>query len=91
MQNSSWFGDLNVAKSYKTKETNIYRWKTKKITNLLKINIKNEEFIENIFKKTNLLLNPTIFLTKEQINKLQNILETTFKILLNIIMINNNV
>lgn len=44
----------------------------KKITNLLKINTKNEEFIENIFKKTNLLLNPTILLTKEQLNKLQN-------------------
>lgn len=30
MQNSSWFGDLNVAKSYKTKDSKIYRWTTKK-------------------------------------------------------------
>ena len=70
MQNSSWFGDLNVAKSYKTKDTNVYRWKIKKITKLLNINIKNEDFINNIFNKTNIVLVPTIHLNKEQINKI---------------------
>ena len=37
MQNSSWFGDLNVAKSYKTKDTNdiklTYTHKTGKLLN----------------------------------------------------------
>jgi hypothetical protein len=70
MQNSSWFGDLNVAKSYKTKDTNIYKWNIKKITNLLNINAKNLEFINNIFKKTKISLVPTIHLNKEEINKI---------------------
>ena len=70
MQNSSWFGDLNVAKSYKTKDTKIYKWKIKKITNLLNINEKNQEFLNNIFKKTKIPLIPTIHLNKEQINKI---------------------
>lgn len=70
MQNSSWFGDLNVAKSYKTKDTNIYKWNIKKITNLLNINAKNLEFINNIFKKTKITLVPTIHLNKEEINKI---------------------
>jgi len=71
MQNSSWFGDLIVAKSYKTKDTHIYRWKTKQVTKLLNINIQNESFINNIFKNTNAKLIPTINLTKEQINKIK--------------------
>jgi hypothetical protein len=71
MQNSSWFGDLNVAKSYKTNDSNIYRWITKKITNLLNINIKNEEYINNIFKNTTIELIPTISLNKELLNKIK--------------------
>jgi len=69
MQNSSWFGDLIVAKSYKTKDTHIYKWKTKQVTKLLNINSQNESFINNIFKTSNAKLIPTINLTKEQINK----------------------
>jgi hypothetical protein len=70
MQNSSWFGDLNVAKSYKTKETHIYKWKTKKITKLLNINALNEQFVNTLFKKSKIKLTPTISLTKEQLNKI---------------------
>jgi hypothetical protein len=70
MQNSSWFGDLNVAKSYKTKDTHIYKWKIIKKTRLLNINQKNEEFLNNIFKNTKILLIPTIKLTKEDISKI---------------------
>ena len=69
MQNSSWFGDLIVAKSYKTKDTHIYKLKTKQVTKLLNINSQNESFINNIFKTSNAKLIPTINLTKEQINK----------------------
>jgi hypothetical protein len=65
MQNSSWFGDLDVAKSYKTKYTHIYRWNTKKITKLLNINKENENFIDNIFKNSNIKLVPSIVLTKK--------------------------
>jgi len=71
MQNSSWFGDLTVAKSYKTKNTHIYRWKAKKITKLLNINSLNESFIDSIFKNTKTKLIPTIRLTKEKINKVK--------------------
>ena len=70
MENSSWFGDLDVAKSYKTKNTHIYRWKTKNPIKLLNINIQNEDFVRNIFKTTSTNLIPTIKLTKEQINKI---------------------
>lgn len=70
MINSSWFGDLDVAKSYKTKNTHIYRWKTKIPIKLLNNNMQNEEFIKNIFKTTLVKLMPTIKLTKEQINKI---------------------
>jgi hypothetical protein len=70
MQNSSWFGDLKVAKSYKTKETHIYKWKTKKITKLLNINALNEQFVNNLFKKSKIKLTPTISLTKEQLSKI---------------------
>jgi hypothetical protein len=70
MQNSSWFGDLNVAKSYKTKDTHIYLWKTKNKTNLLNINTANELFVKDIFTRTKLKLIPTIKLNREQISKI---------------------
>lgn len=70
MQNSSWFGDLNVAKSYKTKDTHIYLWKIKNKTNLLSINTANELFVKDIFTRTKLKLIPTIKLNKEQISKI---------------------
>jgi len=70
-QNSSWFGDLNVAKSYKTKDTHIYRWNARKITQLLNINHLNETFINNIFKNSKTKLTPTIQLTKSQLNKIK--------------------
>jgi hypothetical protein len=70
MQNSSWFGDLNVAKSYKTKDTHIYLWKTKNKTNLLSINAENEVFINYIFSRSSIKLTPTIQLKKEQLKKI---------------------
>lgn len=60
LNNSGWFGNLEVAKSYKTKNTKIYRWKIKSSTNLFKINYKNEEFINYIFKNTKKKLEPAI-------------------------------
>ena len=71
MQNSSWFGDLNVAKSYKTQNTHIYKWKVNKITNLLNITSLNKNFINDIFTKTKIKLTPTINLTNEQFNKIE--------------------
>ena len=69
-QNSSWFGDLKVAKSYKTKDNHIYRWKAKKVTKLLNINTLNEGFINNIFKKSKTKLTPTILVTKDKLKKI---------------------
>jgi hypothetical protein len=71
MANSSWFGDLVVAKSYKTKDNHIYRWKAKKITKLLNIDNHNEKFIDNIFKNSKIKLKPTISLTKIQLDKIE--------------------
>lgn len=70
MVNSSWFGDLEVAKSYKTRENHIYRWIIKKKTNLLKINLENERFFNNIFTQTHIKLIPTINLKKDIILKI---------------------
>jgi hypothetical protein len=70
MQNSSWFGDLDVAKSYKTKDTHIYRWTAKKVTKLLNIDNHNEKFIDDIFKSSKTKLIPTISLTKAQLDKI---------------------
>ena len=52
LDNSSWFGDLDVAKSYKTSDTQIYKWKIKKPTYLLNINKENEVFIDNLFNNS---------------------------------------
>jgi len=71
MQNSSWFGDLNVAKSYKTQNTHIYKWKVNKITNLLNITRLNNSFINSIFTKTKIKLTPAINLTDAQFNKIE--------------------
>ena len=71
MVNSSWFGDLEVAKSYKTKDNHIYRWNTKKKTNLLKINLENQTFINNLFSQTTSKLIPTIDLKKSKISKIE--------------------
>jgi hypothetical protein len=73
MQNSSWFGDLKVAKSYKTKDNHIYCWKTKKDTNLLNINSQNQHFVYDIFTKTKLHLLPVMQLNQEQINKVEHL------------------
>jgi len=71
MQNSSWFGDLDVAKNYRTKDTHIYRWNIKTPTNLLKTDIKNKSFVENIFKNTKQSLEPTIKIPKDQIKNIK--------------------
>ena len=71
LENSSWFGDLEVAKSYKTDDTHIYKWTIKKPTYLLNINHKNEFFINHIFKNTRIKLVPTIELNDEQISKIK--------------------
>lgn len=70
MDNSSWFGDLEVAKSYKNKDTNIYKWKIKKSTNLLNINKENETFIKYIFRNSKLTLQTTINVTDEQLKQI---------------------
>lgn len=71
MVNSSWFGDLDVAKSYKTKDNHIYRWTTTKKTNLFKINLENERYINNLFTRTNVKLIPTINLKKDKISNIK--------------------
>jgi len=71
MTNSSWFGDLAVAKSYKTKDTHIYKWSVDKQTNLLKIDKNNQSFIDYIFKKGNIKLVPAIHLAANKMKDIQ--------------------
>jgi len=70
LENSSWFGNLDVAKIYKKSDTHIYKWNIKTPTYLLNINKENESFINNIFKTTLVKLTPNINLTNEQITKI---------------------
>jgi hypothetical protein len=71
LDNSSWFGSFNVAKSYKTEDTKIYKWNINKPTYLLKINKENESFINYIFKNTRIKLKPTINLNSKQIETIE--------------------
>jgi len=71
LDNSSWFGDLDVAKIYKTSSNKIYKWDMKVKTLLLNINKENEDFFYYIFANANVDLTPTIHLTKEQVKKIQ--------------------
>lgn len=70
LDNSSWFGDYDVAKSYKTKETNLYKWNTQKITKLLNMNMKNAAYLKKLFLNTKSTLVPTVSLSKEQIQQI---------------------
>lgn len=63
-ENISWFSDLEVAKQYKTSDTNIYKWNIKIPTNLLNITHDNINFIDNLFLTTNKILNPFLDLNK---------------------------
>ena len=71
MSNSSWFGDLKVAKSYKSKDTHIYRWKIKKTTKLLRINALNLQFVDTLFNTSKNKLIPAIHITKKQLEKIK--------------------
>ena len=73
--NMSWFGDFEQAKSYKTKEQNIYKWTIKKSTILLRINRENEKFFTHYFTNTKKILKTAIDLSEEQITKAQKKLE----------------
>jgi len=75
LDNSSWFGDLDVAKSYKKSDTQIYKWKIKNLTYLLNINKENENFINYLFSNARITLTPTINLQPEQIKKIDYIHE----------------
>lgn len=71
MDNSSWFGDLDVARSYARENTNIYKWKINKPTKLLRINKENVLFLDNLFKNTKIILTPCIQLTKKQLTNIK--------------------
>jgi hypothetical protein len=70
LDNSSWFGDYDVAKSYKTKDTKLYKWETKKTTKLLNINSQNADYFKHLFLNTKAKLIPTITLSEKQLRKI---------------------
>lgn len=57
-ENISWFGDLDQAKHYETKETKIFSWVAIRDILLVRTNRSNERFFKNLF-----LTNHTINLT----------------------------
>jgi hypothetical protein len=65
LENSSWFGDLEVAKEYNTSDREIYKWNIKIPTNLLNITHNNKKFIENLFLNTNQNLQPLLNINKK--------------------------
>lgn len=67
MDNSGWFGDYDIAKSYKTRDTRLYKWKTKHKTKLLNIDKKNTKYFKTKFTQTKEKLIPAIQLTPSQI------------------------
>jgi len=71
LNNSNWFGNLEVAKSYRTKDTKLYQWKIKKPTFLLKIDPRNEQWINHHFLTTPISLSPTIIIPEENIKKIK--------------------
>jgi hypothetical protein len=75
LDNSSWFGTYKVAKSYKTKETKLYEFQTKKITKLIKITKKNEKTFEHFFENSNLELTPCLIFDENKISKIKDKLE----------------
>jgi len=70
LQNSSWFGDYSVAKSYKTPTNKTYKWVIKNKTNLVNINQKNKDFFDFIFTHNNKKLVPTIVIKQEDVKKI---------------------
>lgn len=64
LENSSWFGDLNVAKEYKTSDREIYKWIIKIPTKLLSITHNNIKFIDDLFLTTNHQLLPLLNIKK---------------------------
>jgi len=72
LNNISWFGSYEVAKSYKTHETHLYQWKIKKNTSLFLINETNKKFFQYLFLNTTnkIELSLSIKLTKENIKML---------------------
>jgi hypothetical protein len=72
MENSSWFGNLEVAKYYNTTspKSHIYKWMIHKNTPLLDITPSNRAFIDTIFRQSTLHLEPTISIPKKDLSKI---------------------
>lgn len=68
-----WFGSLEVALKYKSKDTtsSIYTFVTKTPINLININLKNQNFFKNLFSRTTNNIKPLIYIKKQDINKIK--------------------
>lgn len=70
LDNINWFGNYDVAKSYKTKETKIYKFKINHTTKLLRIDKQNERFFKSLFLNTNIILDTSIQLKNDKLNNI---------------------
>ena len=67
LDNLSWFGSYEVAKSYQTKETHLYQWILKKKCELLRINKENDAYFRQLFLQSQIPLDPLLhFSLKER-------------------------
>lgn len=67
-ENISWFGDLEQAQHYVTKETKIFTWQAKREINLAKTTQSNEKLFKNLFlTNTTLKLDTTIPINEQMI------------------------
>jgi len=67
----NWFGSYEVAKSYQTKETKLNQFKIKNNVKLLRINTENDKFFRSLFLHSNIVLEPSIQISDEEIKKIQ--------------------
>ena len=59
-ENISWFGDLDQAKHYETKNTKIFNWKTIKNIELVRTNRSNDAFFKKLFISSKIELTPVL-------------------------------
>lgn len=66
--NLTWLGSYSVAKSYETKNTNLYEWKIKIPTRLIVMNKKNEKYFHKLFINSSKPLIPLLNLSSVNMN-----------------------
>lgn len=71
--NLTWLGTLDVAKSYKTADTQIYKWNTKNKVKLIVLNNHNRLYFKQLFlKNKNKIIKPLLNFSPDIIQNIKN-------------------